>query len=137
MEIALGLPMQETAFGRNPLFNYGKLGKNYSSQDLGSANYFKNFGNIPAEYLVRDFRYNGDIVFNGKRDEPISLDTPPLQHAFEYFNAGKYNTNDKNHTKDVKASGNVLWNETTGSLMNWWNTEGKSWYNKGAKQKKK
>ena len=137
IETALGLPMQETTFGRNPLYNYGKLGDNYSSQDLGNANYFKNFGSIPAEYLVRDFRYNGDLVIDGKRDEPVSLETKPLQHALEYFNAGKYNTNDKNHSRDVKASGNALWNETTGSLQNWWKTEGKGWYDEGAKQRKK
>lgn len=137
IETALGLPMQETTFGRNPLYNYGKLGENYSSQDLGNANYFKNFGSIPAEYLVRDFRYNGDLIIDGKRDKSIPLETAPLQHALEYFNAGKYNTNDKNHSRDVKASGNALWNETTGSLQNWWTTEGKGWYDKGAKQRKK
>lgn len=137
IQTALGLPYQETAFGRNPLINYENLGDKYSATDLGNANYFKAFGSIPAEYLVRDFRYNGDLLIDGKRDEPISMDTPPLQHAFEYFNAGKYNTKASNHTEKVKATGNALWNETTGSLQNWWNTEGKEWYNKGAKQRKK
>lgn len=134
IETALGLAMQETGFGRRPAFNYGKLGTNYSSKDLGNTNFFKNFGSIPAEYLVRDFRYNGDIVYKGNRDEPIPLSTPPLQHAFEYFNSGKYNTGDSNHTKDVNTSGNNLWNETTGNLFDWWNTEGKKHYNSNKKK---
>ena len=136
IQTALGLPYQETAFGKKPVFNYGKLGEGYTAQDLGNTNYFKNFGSIPAEYLVRDFRYNGDIIYKGKRDNPIPLSIAPLQHALEYFNAGKYNPGDPNHTKDVKAAGDALWNETTGSLANWWNTEGKSWYDKGKKQRK-
>lgn len=137
IQTALGLPYQETTFGRNPLINYENLGDKYSATVLGNANYFKAFGSIPAEYLVRDFRYNGDLLIDGKRDEPIPMDTPPLQHAFEYFNAGKYNTKANNHTGKVKAAGNAFWNETTGSLQNWWNTEGKEWYNKGAKQRKR
>ena len=92
---------------------------------------------IPAEYLVRDFMYNGDLSFNGKHSDPIPLDTPPLQNAFEYYKAGLYNTNDPNHTGDVQKEGSSLWNETTGSLRNWWETEGKEWYNKGTKQQKK
>ena len=76
-------------------------------------------------------------MYDGKRPEPVSLDTPPLQHALELFNAGKYNPGDKSHTHDVLTSGNNLWNETTGSLQNWWQTEGKEWYNRGSKQKKK
>lgn len=134
IQTALGLAMQETAFGRRPRFNFGKLGPHYSNQDLGNANYFKNFGSIPAEYLVRDFRYNGDILYDGKRDEPIPLTTKPLQHAFEYFNAGKYNTGDKSHTKDVLTTGSNLWNETTGALMDWWNKEGKKHYNSNKKK---
>lgn len=137
IEEALGLPMQETVFGKHPHINYQSLDEGYTSKDLGNANYFKNFGSIPAEYLVRDFRYNGDLSFNGKHSDPIPLDTPPLQHAFEYYIAGLYNTNDPNHTKDVQKAGAALWDETTGSLRNWWETEGKEWYNKGTKQQKK
>ncbi len=137
IETALGLPMQETGFGRRPLYNYGKLGEGYSNRDLGNANYFKNFGSIPAEYLVRDFRYNGDIVIKGNRENPIDLSIPPLQHALEFFNEGKYNPGDPNHTHDVTTAGNNLWDETTGSLQDWWQTEGKEWYNKGTKQRKK
>lgn len=81
--------------------------------------------------------YNGDLSFNGKHSDPIPLDTPPLQHAFEYYKAGLYNTNDPNHTRDVQKEGSSLWDETTGSLRNWWETEGKEWYSKGTKQQKK
>ena len=116
------------------LFNDGNIGGGYTSTDLDNSNYFRNFGSIPAEYLVRDFRYNGDLMFNGKRDAPIPLSTPPLQHALEYFNSGRYNTNDKDHTSDVKSSGRKIWNETTGSLIDWWNKEGIKWY-KASKKK--
>jgi len=137
IETALGLPYHETVFGRLPLYNYGSLGNKYSATDLGNVNYFKAFGSIPAEYLVRDFRYNGDLLINGKRDEPISIETPPIQHALEYLDAGNYNRKADNHTGKVKAAGKSLWNETTGSLQNWWNTEGKGLYIEGAKQRKK
>lgn len=137
IKAAIGLPYQETTFGKMPAFNYEKLGKEYSSRDLGNTNYFKNFGSIPAEYLVRDFRYNGDLMINGRRDNPIALNVPPLQHAFEYYNSGNYNRGDENHTPDVEAAGDSLWNETTGNLSKWWKTEGREWYEKGSKQRKK
>lgn len=137
IKAAIGLPYQETTFGKMPAFNYEKLGKEYSSRDLGNTNYFKNFGSIPAEYLVRDFRYNGDLMINGRRDKPIALNVPPLQHAFEYYNSGNYNRGDEDHTPDVEAAGDALWNETTGNLSKWWKTEGRKWYEKGAKQRKK
>lgn len=137
IKAAIGLPYQETTFGKMPAFNYEKLGKEYSSRDLGNTNYFKNFGSIPAEYLVRDFRYNGDLMINGRRDNPIALNVPPLQHAFEYYNSGNYNRGDEDHTPDVEAAGDALWNETTGNLSKWWKTEGRKWYEKGAKQRKK
>lgn len=126
IQTALGLAMQETNFGKHPFYNYGKLGNNYTSRDLGNANYFKAFGSIPAEYLVRDFRYNDDGVGQGKH--PISLTTPPLQHAMEYFNSGNYNRGDPNHTNDVLKAGSDIWNETTNSLQDWWNNEGKRFY---------
>ena len=52
---------------------------------LANSNYFKSFGVIPAQYLVRDFRYNGDIPYKGVHPSPIPLSTPPLEHAFEMF----------------------------------------------------
>lgn len=99
----------------------------------GFKEYVEKYGNhftLPlAEYLVRDFRYNGDLLYKGKRDAPIALDTPPLQHAFEYFNSGRYNTGDPNHTNAVKTAGKNLWNESLGNLRKWWELEGKYWYN--------
>ena len=130
IQTALGLPWHETKFGRIPYYNVGQKGNTFTDRELENANYFKNFGSIPAEYLVRDFRYNGDLVFDGRRDSPIPLSNPPLQHALEYLNAGKYNTKQPHHAQNVENAGNALWNETTGSLLNWWENEGKEWYNK-------
>ena len=130
IQTAVGLPWHETKFGRIPYYNVGQKGNTFTNRELENANYFKNFGSIPAEYLVRDFRYNGDLVFDGRRDSPIPLSTPPLQHALEYLNAGKYNTKQPHHAQNVENAGNALWNETTGSLLNWWENEGKEWYNK-------
>jgi hypothetical protein len=42
---------------------------------------------------------------------------------------GVYNPGDPNHTSDVLNSGKNFWNETTGNLKKWWNSEGKYWYN--------
>jgi|GEM_PF-3476073 len=130
IQTALGLSDQETGFGKYPLYNMDEPPMGYTERDIANQNYFKNFGEIPAEYLVRDFRYNGEQV--GKmehRETPIPLSMPPLQHAFEYFNAGDYNRGDKNHTRDVLKRGEEVWNETTGSLKEWWETEGRDWYN--------
>jgi len=127
IEVALGLPTQETDWGRAPYINISRLPKS-ERRAFANANYFKAFGSIPQEYLVRDFRYNSDM--NGGKDK-ISLSKPPLQHALEYFNSGNYNRGDKNHTADVKAKGKALWNENTGNLRDWWNNEGIYWYNRG------
>lgn len=140
IETALGLAYQETNFGRIPYFNYyppKEASKyDYTNTELGNANFFKNFGKIPAEYLVRDYRYNADIPNKkGERDEPISMDISPLEHAFEFFRAGKYNPSDASHTITVKAKGKDFWTESTGNLHKWWQEEGKGWYEKGKKIK--
>lgn len=126
---ALGLPRQETNMGRTPLYNLGRADNPYPKKEFANSNYIKAFGSIPAEYLVRDFVYNSDISGkNGKRDTPIPLSTPPLQHAFTLFNEGKYNTGDPHHTQDVKDAGKRLWNESTGNLKKWWEKEGRKIY---------
>lgn len=130
IQTALGLPTQETDWGRAPYINISRLPKSERTA-FANANYFKAFGSIPQEYLVRDFECNGDM--NGGKSL-VPLNKAPLQHALEYFNLGNYNRGDKNHTSDVKAKGNALWNETTGNLRDWWNNEGIYWYNKGKKQ---
>lgn len=103
---ALGLAAQETAFGAQPYYNYDSKvdGETISSRALGNSSYFRNFGVIPAENLVRDFRYNKPDW----KGEYIDSNIPPLQHAFEYYMKGDYNRGDPNHTKDVKAKGKAL-----------------------------
>lgn len=106
---ALGLSAQETAFGALPQYNYveivGTEEEKQKARDfnrtLGNSSYFRNYGIIPAENFVRDFRYN--IV-----EDPIDRDVPPLLHAFNYWKKGNYNRGDSNHTKDVKAKGEAV-----------------------------
>lgn len=105
---ALGLSAQETALGAIPLYNYVNIPKGKTEEDkqktkdynraLGNSSYFRNYGVIPAENLVRDFRYN--II-----EDPIDRNIPPLLHAFEYWKEGNYNRGDPNHTSDVRRKG--------------------------------
>lgn len=111
---AIGLGGQETQMGAIPVFNYGQRG--VGSRELGNTSYFRNFGLIPAEYLVRDFRYNS--VEPG--DKFISRDVPPLQHALEYFKAGKYNPKDPNHSSDVRKRGETMLSDP--DVQNWLKT---------------
>lgn len=103
---AVGLAAQETALGAIPIYNYKAIPKNATEEEkqkvrdynraLGNSSYFRNYGIIPAEHLVRDFRYN---------NYPIDRNIPPLEHAFTYWKKGNYNRGDRNHTRDVRAKG--------------------------------
>lgn len=101
LEEAIGIAAQETVLGALPLYNYGD--ENVSDRALGNASYFRNYGIIPAENFVRDFRYN-------VAEDPISRDIPPLLHAFEYWKKGNYNRGDPNHTSDVRNKGRAVMN---------------------------
>lgn len=111
LEEALGLAAQETALGAIPLINYKDIPKNATEEEkqevkehnraLGNSSYFRNYGIIPAESMVRDFRYN--IV-----EDPVSRDVPPLLHAFEYWKEGNYNRGDPSHNEDVKRKGREI-----------------------------
>lgn len=109
---ALGLAAQETAFGALPLMNYTD-DDSVDNRALGNSSYFRNYGEIPAENFVRDFRYNS----KKPGDKPIDRSVPPLQHAFEYFKKGNYNRGDKNHTSDVKAKGREVMK--TKAIQDW------------------
>lgn len=108
LEEGLGLAAQESAFGAMPFLNYNKIPDSLPQEEkdrraavnraLGNTSYFRNYGSIPANYLVRDWHYF-DLT-----DEQRGA-TPPLLDAFRYWKAGKYNTNDKSHTEDVRTKG--------------------------------
>lgn len=97
----LGLAAQETAFGANPYYNYGSNSE--ANRALGNSSYFRNYGVIPVNYLVRDWHYF-DLT-----DEQRAT-TTPLLDAFQYWKAGKYNRGDKNHTSDVRVKGKQVIN---------------------------
>lgn len=117
---AIGLGAQETALGAQPLYNYKNIPKNVTEEEkqevkdynraLGNASYFRNYGVIPAENLVRDFRYN--IV-----EDPIDRNMPPLLHAFTYWKRGNYNIGDSHHTEDVRNKGKAVMQ--TKAVQNW------------------
>lgn len=108
LEEALGLSAQETAFGALPFYNYGA--EDIDDRALGNSSYFRNYGSIPAENLVRDFRYNIE-------ESPIDRKVPPLLHAFKYWKEGNYNRGDANHTGDVRRKGNEVIN--TKEIQDW------------------
>ena len=116
----LGLSGQETNFGAIPIYNMQSIPKGapqeerenikFNNRALGNASYFRNYGYIPAEYMVRDFRYNLE-------GHAIDRDVPPLLHAFQYYKQGKYNTGDLNHTNDVRERGKFIIN--TQPIQEW------------------
>ena len=124
LEEGLGLAAQETAFGANPYYNYGSNSE--ANRALGNSSYFRNYGVIPANYLVRDWHYF-DLT-----DEQRAT-TPPLLDAFRYWKAGDYNKGDANHTSDVKSKGKQV--IQTAPIQEWMST---SSYvkNKTSKRKK-
>lgn len=108
LQAALGLPAHETKMGANPHFNTKKVPKGATAEEkaaiekynneLLNGNYIREFGVLPAEYYVRDFEYN-------RTGHEIPHNVPPLQHAFEYLKAGKYNPADQWHTPGVLSAG--------------------------------
>ena len=116
----LGLSGQETNFGAVPIYNMQSIPKETSQEErdnikfnnkaLGNASYFRNYGYIPSEYMVRDFRYNLE-------GHAIDRDIPPLLHAFQYYKQGKYNPGDPNHTNDVRKKGEFIIN--TKPIQEW------------------
>lgn len=94
LQEALGLYRQETAAGSVPFGNTG--GDN--DRALMNSNYHREYGSIPANYLVRDFEYD-------RVGHEVDRKVPPLLHAFQYFKAGKYNPKDRSHTDDVLKKG--------------------------------
>lgn len=102
LQEALGLAGQETKGGANPYGNTN--GTKEENRALLNGNYFREFGFIPAEYLVRDFEYN-------REGHSVDRNIPPLQHAFQYYKAGKYNSNDKSHSTDVLNTGRIMLND--------------------------
>lgn len=116
LRTAIGLPAQESAFGAIPYYNYNNSNKITKEQRkernraLGNSSYFRNYGFIPANYFVRDWEY-----FNLPSNIKDTL--PPVMHALNYFNSGKYNPGDPNHTADVNGLGDSLMK--TEEIQNW------------------
>lgn len=123
LEEGLGLAAQESAFGAIPFLNYNKIPNSLPQEEknrraaanraLGNTSYFRNYGSIPANYLVRDWHY---FDLTDKQRET----TPPLLDAFRYWKAGNYNRGDANHTSDVKNKGRQV--IQTAPIQEWMST---------------
>lgn len=123
---AVGLPFQETHKGNHfgfVLYEKPTKEQKESNRALLNAEYFKNFGLIPAENFVNDHEYMDGGYNNG---QPI-IDMPPLQHAFRHYNLGRYNPGDPNHTRDVTNSGEDVWKSP--EIQKWWRESGSKFYN--------
>lgn len=135
LEEALGLGF-ESVYGTQPYYNQSsalklvkgapKLTKEQAKQHdrvMANANYFKNYGIIPAQYLFRDFEYNKGGYNNG---QSYNRDIPPMMHAFDYYDRGLYNPNHGGHTEQTKIIGKQVMDEP--AVKKWYETSGKTFY---------
>ena len=101
MQDAVGIVFQETGGGSVPWGNTNKTKDENTA--LLNGNYWREYGWMPAEYFGRDYRYNLE-------EHEISRNTHPFEHMLQYFEAGKYNPGDPNHTSDVRNKGKEVMN---------------------------
>ena len=71
---------------------------------------FLNEVNKEKDPIKREEKAKAGRRYMEKQAAKFNVNVPPLQHSFELFKSGKYNTNDKNHTHSVRARGNALKN---------------------------
>lgn len=138
IEEALGLlhesfngsvPFENTAGAYNNT-SYGK--KHPLTKEQGkirdrvllNANYFRNYGFIPSENIVRDFKYS---------DDNINTNIPPLLHAMDIVNRKTnsnkafYNPGDSNYEDNNTNYGKRIYNNE--EVKKWWNDSGRYFYN--------
>lgn len=101
---ALGLAVQETHGGAMPTIavpagmDKDKVRAHYNMF------YARNYGGIPAEFLINDYEYYKQ-GYKGTKYNDLSNIESPLQHGFTMYKRGLYNPGDKNHKNDVRAAG--------------------------------
>lgn len=134
LEEAIGLSF-ESVHGTQPEFNQSSAAKlagmkftdkQAKERDnvMANANYMRNYGIIPSQYLFRDWEYNIGGYNNGI---PYNRNMSPYLHAFDFYDRGLYNPNNKNHTEHVKKIGKQIFNEN--NVQEWYNRSGKRFYN--------
>lgn len=102
---ALGLAIQETHGGTMPTIAVPAGMDKDKVRAHFNMSYARNYGGIPAEYLINDYEYHNKGYKGSKNNDLTNIESP-LQHGFVMYKRGLYNPGDKNHSNDVKAAGN-------------------------------
>lgn len=102
---ALGLAIQETHGGAMPTIAVPAGVDKDKVRAHFNMSYARNYGGIPAEYLINDYEYHNKGYKGSKNNDLTNIESP-LQHGFTMYKRGLYNPGDKNHSNDVRAAGN-------------------------------
>ena len=102
---ALGLAIQETHGGAMPTISVPAGMDKDKVRAHFNMSYGRNYGGIPAEYLINDYEYHNKGYKGSKNNDLTNIESP-LQHGFTMYKRGLYNPGDKNHSNDVIAAGN-------------------------------
>lgn len=102
---ALGLAIQETHGGAMPTIAVPAGMDKDKVRAHFNMSYARNYGGIPAEYLINDYEYHNKGYKGSKNNDLTNIESP-LQHGFTMYKIGLYNPGDKNHSNDVRAAGN-------------------------------
>lgn len=102
---ALGLAIQETHGGAMPTIAVPAGMDKDKVRAHFNMSYARNYGGIPAEYLINDYEYHNKGYKGSKNNDLTNIESP-LQHGFTMYKRGLYNPGDKNHYNDVRAAGN-------------------------------
>lgn len=102
---ALGLAIQETHGGAMPTIAIPAGMDKDKVRAHFNMSYARNYGGIPAEYLINDYEYHNKGYKGSKNNDLTNIESP-LQHGFTMYKRGLYNPGDKNHSNDVRTAGN-------------------------------
>ena len=102
---ALGLAIQETHGGAMPTISVPAGMDKDKVRAHFNMSYARNYGGIPAEYLINDYEYHNKGYKGSKNNDLTNIESP-LQHGFTMYKRGLYNPGDKNHSNDVRTAGN-------------------------------
>ena len=115
---ALGLAAQETKVGAVPHLNIQKA----SPEIYNNTNVARAMGGLPAGSYINNYHWwNTSRTIN------------PLLDGFRYYAEGDYNRGDKNHTKNVQATGERLFKKP--QVQTWWDLSGRYQYNGNAEDR--
>lgn len=121
---ALGLAIQETHGGAMPTIAVPAGMDKDKVRAHFNMSYARNYGGIPAEYLINDYEYHNKGYKGSKNNDLTNIESP-LQHGFTMYKRGLYNPGDKNHSNDVRTAGNKA--VSTPDVQKWIQENGKKY----------